>query len=218
VNNVRVQVYVVYKMAKLDRTRIFEAALRIIERDGAHALTMRAVADELDVTPMALYRHVADKQALVALVVDSVIAEQVLPDPTGDWREDLLRMTSAMREVSLRHPAVSQLRRGHEIWTSPVLLPLTERWMSLWVQSGLPLEEALRAGVMTSMAVTGFIEQELHIGRMERPDEPSLAGSPNARAAFASKRDGAADFEVVIRSLIDGVHDRLAAGTPPDDG
>ena len=196
-------------MAELDRNRIVEAALAIAERDGPDGLTMRALADELGVSATALYWHVADKRALISLMVDAVVAEQVLPAPTGDWREDLWRMCLAMREMTLRHPAVNELRRGHQIWTTAVL-PLTERWMSLWVQSGLPLEAALRAGVASSLAVLGIVEQELQLDRMQRPAESSLTWVPNARLAFGTERDREADFELVARALIDGVHRRLS--------
>jgi AcrR family transcriptional regulator len=196
-------------MAELDRTRIVEAALAVAARDGPDGLTMRALADELGVTATALYRHVADKKALISLMVDAVVTEQVLPAPTGDWREDLWRMAAAMREMTVRHPAVNELRRGHQIWTTAVL-PLTERWMSLWVQSGLPLEVALRAGVVSSLAIVGTVEQELQLDRMQRPAESSLTWVPNARVAFGTDRDRDADFELVARALIDGVHRRLS--------
>ena len=90
-------------MAELDRDRIVKAALAIAGREGADGLTMRALADELGVTATALYHHVADKKALIALMVDAVVTEQVLPAPTGDWREDLWRMDrSELAEVRRR--------------------------------------------------------------------------------------------------------------------
>lgn len=197
-------------MADLDPDRIVAAALVIADRDGPDGLTMRAVADELGVTPTALYRHIEDKRALITLMVDAVVTEHALPAPTGDWREDLWQMARAMRAMSLSHPAVSQLRRGHHIWT-PTVLPLTERWMSIWAQSGLPLEPAIRAGVTSSLAITGLVDQELLLQGMQAPTEPALTWVPNARLAFGIERDADADFELVVRAVIDGVHARLAA-------
>ena len=196
-------------MADLDLTGIVRAALAVADRDGPDGLTMRALADELGVSAAAVYHHVADKKALITLMVDAVVTEQVLPASTGDWREDLWQMALAMREMTLRHPAVNELRRGHQIFTSAVL-PLTERWMSLWVQSGLPMDVALRAGAVSSIAIHGALEQELQIERMQPPPASSLTWVPNARVAFAAERDTVADFELVARALIDGIHRRLA--------
>jgi AcrR family transcriptional regulator len=197
-------------MPNLDTDRIVQAALRIAAREGPDGLTMRAVADDIGVTPTALYRHVEDKRALISLMVDAVVAEHALPAPTGDWREDLWQMARAMRAMTHAHPAVTELRRGHQIWT-PTVLPLTERWMSIWTQSGLPLDVALRAGVASSLAITGLVEEELILSRMQAPTESALTWAPNARLAFGTERDPDADFELVARAVIDGVHARLAA-------
>jgi TetR/AcrR family transcriptional regulator, tetracycline repressor protein len=197
-------------MADLDAERIVQAALAIAERDGPDGLTMRAVADEIGVTPTALYRHVEDKRALISLMVDAVVAEHALPAPTGDWREDLWQMAQAMRAMTHAHPAVTELRRGHQIW-SPTVLPLTERWMSIWAQSGLPLELAIRAGITSSLAITGVVEEELLLSRMQRPKEAALTWVPNARLACGIERDRDADFELIVRAVVDGVHARLAA-------
>lgn len=197
-------------MTDLDAQRIVQAALAIAERDGPDGLTMRAVADEIGVTPTALYRHVEDKRALISLMVDAVVTEHALPAPTGDWREDLWQMAQAMRAMTHAHPAVTELRRGHQIWT-PTVLPLTERWMSIWAQSGLPLELAIRAGITSSLAITGVVEEELLLSRMQRPKEAALTWVPNARLAFGIERDRDADFELIVRAVVDGVHARLVA-------
>lgn len=197
-------------MADLDLQRITEAALRVADRDGPEGFTMRSVAGELGVTSTALYRHVDDKRQLISLLVDAVVTEQVLPAPTGDWREDLWQMARTMRAMSLTHPAVSDLRRGHQIWSTSVL-PVTERWMNLWSQSGLPLQAALRGAVATSLAITGIVDEELLLRGMQLPEESALTWVPNARLAFDLERDEDADFELVVRALIDGVHARLAA-------
>jgi AcrR family transcriptional regulator len=197
-------------MAELDTDSITQAALTVADRDGRAGFTMRAVAQELGVTSAALYRHVADKRDLISLVVDAIVVERPLPTPTGDWREDLWQMANTTRAMSHAHPAVAELRRGHQIWSATVL-PLTERWMNLWNQSGLPLELALRGAVATSLAITGIVDEELMLRSMKRPDEATLTWVPNARAAFHLERDAHADFELVVRSMIDGVHARLVA-------
>ena len=60
-------------MADLSAERIANAALELVDSEGVNAFTLRGVARRLNVTPMALYHHVADKEELAALVVDAVV-------------------------------------------------------------------------------------------------------------------------------------------------
>jgi AcrR family transcriptional regulator len=197
-------------VADLDTTRIATAALAVADSRGASGFTMRAVADALGVTPMALYYHVADKTALVGLVVDLVVREIELPDPSGDWRDDLYQMARWMREMSTAHPAVTQLRRRYQVWT-PGVLPVTERWFSVWQESGLEHRTAIRAASVSSMAITGLAAEGARVEDMEIPAESQLATLPNASEAFRRERDSDAEFELVVRALIDGLYARLLA-------
>jgi AcrR family transcriptional regulator len=175
---------------------------------------MRAVADSLGVTPMALYHHVRDKTALVGLVVDAVIEGRPLPPPSGSWQEDLLEMARWMRAITLIHPAVSRLRSKHHVWTASIF-PMTERWISVWQQSGLELGDALVAASATSSTIIGFVEQELVLQELEPPDPSMLTSFPSARMAFGPKRNGTREFELVVQSVIEGVHSRLTQSAVP---
>jgi AcrR family transcriptional regulator len=202
-------------LADLTLDRIATAALRVADEHGAEGFTMRAVADSLGVTPMALYHHVTDKAALVGLMVDEVIEGRPLPPPSGSWQEDLMGMARWMRAVTLNHPAVSRLRSKHHVWTSSIF-PMTERWISVWQQSGLELRDALLAASATSSTIIGFVEQELILQELAPPDESMLASFPSARMAFGPKRDGSREFELVVRSVIEGVHSRLTQSPESD--
>jgi AcrR family transcriptional regulator len=200
-------------MAELTMQRIAAAALSVADERGASGFTMRAVADAVGVTPMALYHHVEDKAALVALLVDAAISERPLPPPTGSWREDLWEMACWMRESTMVHPAVARLRNKYRVWTASIF-PMTERWLSVWQQSGLAFDAALLAASASSTAIIGFVEAELNLEELELPDERQLAPFPNARLTFHLERDGAREFELVVRSVIEGVHARLTANEP----
>jgi AcrR family transcriptional regulator len=195
---------------ELDLDTIAAAGLAVADACGPKDFTMRAVADRLGVTSMALYHYVTDKRALVELVVDGVIRERPLPAPTGEWREDLWQMARWMRDMTRAHPTVSHLRRLHQVWT-PSVLPMTEQWFSLWRQSGLSFDDAILAGTVGSMAVIGLVEEEQLFLEMDHPKPDALAATPNARTAFERKPDRDAEFELVVRSLIDGLLIRLTA-------
>ena len=196
-------------MADLNVERIVTAALSVCDKRGAAGLTMRAVADALGVTPMALYRHVKDKTDLVGLLINAVILEEALPAPTGGWKEDLWHIARWTRNVTRRHPAVAQLRRIHQVWT-PAILPITERWFGVWHHSGLPLDLATKAGTMSSLAIVGVVEAELLFERMIRPHDDLLGPTPNARLAFQQRGDPEQRFETIVRSLIDGLHAHMS--------
>jgi AcrR family transcriptional regulator len=197
-------------VADLDTDRIAAAGLAVADERGASGFTMRAVADKLGVTPMALYHHVADKKALVSLVADEVVKERPLPAPTGDWLEDIWQIARWLREITHAHPAVPRLRRIHHVWTAS-MLPITEYWFSLWQQSGLPFDDAMLAGSTTSMAILGLVEEEQLFTEMDLPDQETLARTPNASVAFQQPHDRDAEFELVVRSLIEGILARLGA-------
>jgi AcrR family transcriptional regulator len=198
-------------VAELTVERIAAASLRVVDERGASGFTMRAVAERLGVTPMAIYHHVGDKAGLVALLVDEVIRGRALPTPTGAWRDDLWELAHWSREVTRAHPAVGKLRNDYDVWT-PSIFPMTERWLSVWQQSGLDLDAAMFAAAASSTAIIGFVEQELIQDATTPPTDAVLASFPNARFAFSVKRDGAKEFEQVVRALIEGLHESLADG------
>jgi len=76
--------------APLSPEAIVDAALRVLDREGSTGLSMRRVADELGTGPASLYWHVANKDALVDLIIDRVAGEVPLPEPDPDrWQEQL---------------------------------------------------------------------------------------------------------------------------------
>lgn len=84
--------------------RIVAAAVTIADEHGLEAVTMRAVATRFGVTPMALYHHLATKDALLSAMADAVFAEIELA-PAGDgWRERVRAMAVATRAALLEHP------------------------------------------------------------------------------------------------------------------
>ncbi len=85
------------------------AALRIVDRQGMGALTMRAVGTALGYEAMSLYKHVANKQELLDLVVDRVVGELETPDGSAPWAERLRHIAGEWRRLALAHPHVFQL-------------------------------------------------------------------------------------------------------------
>ncbi len=198
------------QLRDLDTQRIAEAAMAVIDELGADGFTMRAVAKELNVTPMALYHHVHDKAGLAGLLVDQAMREIPLPSTSGNWREDMWAMAQWMRQVTFAHPAISALRREFQLWT-PAVLQTTERWLSLWQQTGLDLENSMRAARSSSTAITGFVMEELTLRHIPLPKDSDLFMLPNMRVMFDRQSNQDGEFELAVRALIDGIYARLTA-------
>jgi AcrR family transcriptional regulator len=158
---------------------------------------------------MALYHHVDGKDALVALVIDKAMSEHPLPDRTeAGWREDLWELARWMRARLQVHPAISELRRRFQVW-SPAMYSVGERWTAIWQDSGLTPEATQRAATESGMAVLGVLEERLQ--QQVRPPEGALLASfPNLRANSLTPRERDDDFELLVRSLVDGLHIHLS--------
>jgi AcrR family transcriptional regulator len=144
---------------------VVKAGVGLARRDGLDALSMRSLAAELGVTPMALYRHVGDASALHHAVVARILDE--LPDPpgSGPWQRRLREWAAAAREVLSRYPGMARFALRH--WSEqPRLLDIVEQLLGITAEAGLDAvaaanavfayvlmrvqaEEALRAGGLT---------------------------------------------------------------------
>lgn len=89
---------------------IAEVAIGIADREGFAAVTMRKVATELGVAPMAAYRHVNGKDELWALMIDRVSGELEPVAEVSGWRETLSAYALRTREMMLRHPWLAHMR------------------------------------------------------------------------------------------------------------
>ncbi|MET7573885.1 TetR/AcrR family transcriptional regulator C-terminal domain-containing protein [Streptomyces sp. NPDC005492] len=89
---------------RISRDQVLDVTWELATRKGLPAVTMRAVAQELDVNPMTLYRHVGDKQGLLDGLVERLLLEIEVPGPGLDWREQLRLLADSMRATARRHP------------------------------------------------------------------------------------------------------------------
>jgi AcrR family transcriptional regulator len=104
---------------KINRDAVLAAALEIIDRDGADALSMRRLARALDRDPMILYRHAPSKAALLDGVAETVLAQLQVDSADPDWAGQLREVARRFRALALAHPHVVPL-----IVTRPLATPL----------------------------------------------------------------------------------------------
>jgi TetR/AcrR family transcriptional regulator, tetracycline repressor protein len=112
--------------AKLSRDSILSAALALLDREGADALTMRRLAAQLGVEAMSLYRHVADRAALLEGLADQLAAEIAPRDRAGDWADALRGFAGDLRAIARRHPAAFALVGARTLTTPSMLGPIED--------------------------------------------------------------------------------------------
>lgn len=94
--------------APLNSTSIVEAAMEVLDRDGIGGLSMRVLADRLDVKAASLYYHVRNKDALLQAIADRVAREvNDAADPADGWRPMLTAMAVRLRAVLRAHPGAA---------------------------------------------------------------------------------------------------------------
>jgi AcrR family transcriptional regulator len=92
------------KRSPLTRERVLKAAIRLADREGIEAVSMRRLGTELGIEAMSLYTHVRGKEDLLDGMVELVIHEIPIHRDPGDWKASLRTTILAARNVVLRHP------------------------------------------------------------------------------------------------------------------
>src|SRR3954452_18286862 len=92
------------RRARLSRDRVLHAAVALADFGGLESLTMRRLGEDLGVEAMSLYKHVANKDALLDGMVDLVFAEIDLPPGDTDWRTAMRERAVSARAALVRHP------------------------------------------------------------------------------------------------------------------
>ncbi|WP_405161705.1 TetR/AcrR family transcriptional regulator [Nocardia sp. NBC_01499] len=130
--------------APLSREVIIETGLRVLDAEGLAALTMRRVAQELDTGAASLYVYVANRDDLMAAMLDHVLG--TLEEPTGGtWRERLVALVEAAIAAMSRHEGLALVALG-SIPTATNTLLLMDRMLAVLAESGV-------AGITNSWAV-----------------------------------------------------------------
>ncbi len=203
----------------LDRERIVTRALEIIDADGIGALSLRRLADDLGVTPMSLYWHVADKAELLELVGHAVLAEIVIPERIGGWKDQLRDVHRAMFATFLKHRNTVDILVGRARFGAGGLAAF-ERILAILLDAGFTPDAAFDAyqslymftlGYMTMANRTPeFIEGQRQ-GALYMATLP-VAVYPSIRAVgpVIGRRPSAEGLEIGLDVVIEGIAARLA--------
>jgi TetR/AcrR family tetracycline transcriptional repressor len=137
----------------LTREGVADRALALADAEGLEAVTIRRLATELGVTPMALYWHFRTKEDLLEGLGDRVLDAVEVPEATDDWAADVRAALVALVTAMRPHPQVAQLVTGR-MMAHPKGLALTETALRSLHAAGFAEEpasylamQALRAAV-----------------------------------------------------------------------
>jgi AcrR family transcriptional regulator len=218
----------------ISRDAIVAAAIRLLDREGLAALSMRRLADELGAGAASLYWHVGSKDGLLDLVLDEIIGEGQVPDPDpARWQEQLKDVARAQRRASLRHPYLVRISIGR-IPMGPNALRYSERVLAILRAGGLSPRLAVQGYLLLIATVNGFTVDETGVedgtdASAPRTDPASHQEAANmARDYIASLpadvfpqmtsladefafSDADERFELLIDIFVDGVARRAAA-------
>jgi AcrR family transcriptional regulator len=162
-------------------------------------VTIRRVAQEFGVTPMALYWHVANKEELLAAMGDALLAGVVPPAPVGPWSTQLRAVVMNLIESLSQHPAAAELVFPRILVTEPGLR-ITEFTLALLEDAGFSREQAAdlaRMGLQTAMMLV-----------TQLPGSESQAAQAERDALLAEKR-------AHIESLPDDLYPHVRAAAVP---
>lgn len=206
----------------LNRDRVLRAAVALADATGIDALSMRRLAQELGVVPMALYKHVANKEELLDGMTDAVVGEIDPPASGPDWRPVVRARILSARQVLLRHPWAARVIESRP-GPTPAVLAYLDSMAGCFRGGGLSAD--LTHHVMHAMGsrLLGF-SQELFdtsgpSGPSGPPDPALAAHYPHIAelAATAAHDDGTTigggggggcddqfEFEFALDLLLDG--------------
>ncbi|NUO98916.1 MAG: TetR family transcriptional regulator [Nonomuraea sp.] len=201
---------------RMSRERVLEAALELLDREGAAGLSMRRLGKELGVEAMTLYYYVPNKDAVLDGLVELVLS-RVTVEPEGDWRGWMTAFAGSIRAELLRHPALMPVVAIRPVAT-PGALAMVERAAAALTESGFTAKRALQAINAVSTFVIGHTLAEAGPDSPEHPDL-DLAECPVLAQAVAdglgTPEDHRERFELAVEALLSGLAPRTpAAGNP----
>jgi AcrR family transcriptional regulator len=199
----------------LSHARIVDTAIELADSDGIHSVTMRSVAASLGFEVMSLYNHIANKDELLAAMLDAVIAE-ITPPPLGPWKASIRTAALSAHDVLVAHPWASDLWAKQDV--GPARLALMESLLGALRTSGFGPELAYHGYHAVLLHIIGFTQQQLSYssgGLAERADAflanfaadtyPHLAehiGQHIDPSAFETPNR---DYEFVLDLILDGL-------------
>jgi AcrR family transcriptional regulator len=204
----------------LSLEQIVDAAVGLAVSEGIGAVSMARVAGELGSSPMSLYRYVAAKDELLALMIDAALGSPPAAAAGEGWREGLSRWAWAYHDVLRRHPWSLQV---------PIAGPAVTPNLTAWLEDGLRslgdtgLPEAEKLSVM--LLLSGYVRNAATLeasmsaaeageimptwgrllARLTDPEDFPALHAALGSEAFAQDDDPDDEFVFGLERVLDGI-------------
>jgi AcrR family transcriptional regulator len=155
----------------LSRERVLLAAVAMADAGGVDALSMRRLAQDLGVVPMALYKHVASKDELLDGMVDVIVGEIDPPVAGTDWKAAVRQRVLSARRALLRHPWASRVVESRAAAT-PAVLAYMDSMIGLFRAGGFSVDLTHHAMHAMGSRLLGF-SQELFDDTSDSDPDPA---------------------------------------------
>lgn len=184
------------------------AALTVLDRDGFAALTMRAVAKELGMSTMSLYRYVADKDELETLVIEHVLSGVSLTVPPGDWPDRVTALLTRLRSAVVAHAETVPLllRHRHSV---PASLAWIEAMLAILTEAGFTGERRVVAQRTLVSYLLGALESSYYSpvtgegtrAMAEQEQYPLLRETATQAGKVSPETEFLAGLHIVLKGL-----------------
>lgn len=189
--------------------RITDVAIELADASGLEAVSMKRLAERLQVGTMTLYTYVPDKATLLALMLDRAVGEAALPEAVEDWREQLRQSAEVLLALYRRHPWAMQIDIE-----GPPLAPNQLRYLESLLQAlsktGLGRKEMLDTALSLTYFVLGAAKTTSGLLDAERTSSLSHEEIRERRAEAVRRVLDPAEFPLAREAMT-----ASADGSPP---
>ena len=205
----------------LTKERILRAAVALVDVGGVESLSMRRIAQELGVVPMALYKHVANKDEMLDGMVDVVVGEIDPPLEGADWKTAIRDRVLSARRALLRHPWASRVIESRTAPT-PTVIGYMDEMIGILRKGGFSVDLTHHAMHAIGSRALGFSQELFDDTPDDPPEIQAIAAQQMAEAypyisemAAAISHDDASvvgqgcddqfEFEFALDLMLDGL-------------
>jgi len=201
----------------LNKRKVLEAALAVVDAGGIEELTMRRLGQELGVEAPSLYKHTGGKPDILDGIVELVYEEIDFGEASGAFRERVRSYSNAFRRALLRHPNVLPLIAMRPV-TGEGTIALVETALDEMRRLGFPPSEGRKYLNVAVSFIVGHALAEVGARQASLADviaarqELDHARFPNVMRTLASDPvDHDAEFALGIEMIVDGIEQMAAA-------
>jgi AcrR family transcriptional regulator len=157
---------------RLSKASVAERALSLADKEGLEAVTIRRLAQELGVTPMALYWHFKNKDELLLGMVDhslaGVRANRAATDP---WQKQLRAMVEVLVRVMRDHPSLPDLLHVVDKGKATSFSRATNDALALLTRAGFTVEEGYWIASYLLHGAVGLVAAQPGCPQLVPPEE-----------------------------------------------